>query len=512
MLGLACSSPEGESHNIQNGGPGGTGGTGGVDLFCFRIVTLASADTSRSVGDLACGLAEEDDYDGDGLPNIYDGTEGAAAGDSGNFASEANDGYYEIANLYQLQAIMTFQGSMGLTERLSANYRLVSDIDASITASGNYDADFDGSPDSEGFQPLGDNTNRFMGNFDGNGHRISNLTINRPSTDYVGLFGVSENSDIENVHLDNLSISAASWAGALVAYKIGGSIEGSSAEGSLTSEAMSGGLVGENTGAIQSSFANVSVIGTGDERGGLVGDNSGTVQNSYAAGLVSTTDNSDKIGGLAGTNSGTIQTSYASGNTRGEMSSNILIGGLVGDNFGSIANSYAAGEVRGQDRIGGLVGLNSGTIQTSYSTGLVRNRGEQNGGLVGEHSNGSIERSYTASQIRNRTKNRTGGLIGESEGSITEGPLYFAANTSPAGASGIGYSGASCDPSLCIRATGSNYSERYSWLEDSLDETLDTGLNWDAELDSESNAVWGNLNAANFPCLRNMPTGAPACD
>ena len=41
---------------------------------------------------------------------------------------------------------------------------------------------------SAGFVPIGDAT-KFTGSFDGQGRTISNLTINRPTNDYVGLFG-----------------------------------------------------------------------------------------------------------------------------------------------------------------------------------------------------------------------------------------------------------------------------------------------------------------------------------
>ena len=40
-----------------------------------------------------------------------------------------------------------------------------------------------------GWAPIGDNSSRFEGVFDGNGFKITNLYINRPTTDNVGLFG-----------------------------------------------------------------------------------------------------------------------------------------------------------------------------------------------------------------------------------------------------------------------------------------------------------------------------------
>lgn len=38
---------------------------------------------------------------------------------------------------------------------------------------------------------------QFKGTLDGQGHTISNLTINRPDTDYVGLFSIIRNFDEE---------------------------------------------------------------------------------------------------------------------------------------------------------------------------------------------------------------------------------------------------------------------------------------------------------------------------
>ncbi|MFZ4702717.1 MAG: filamentous hemagglutinin N-terminal domain-containing protein, partial [Candidatus Methylumidiphilus sp.] len=77
----------------------------------------------------------------------------------------------------------TLQG-LQYVSNLSGNYALGSDIDATPTATWNSGA---------GFNPIGSGTNSttsFKGNFDGLGHVISGLTINRPSSnDTVGLFG-----------------------------------------------------------------------------------------------------------------------------------------------------------------------------------------------------------------------------------------------------------------------------------------------------------------------------------
>jgi len=64
--------------------------------------------------------------------------------------------------------------------------------------------------------------NPFSGIFDGSGHTISNLTINRPATDYVGLFGItSAASAIWNVGLIGGGVSGANYVGGLVGGNYG---------------------------------------------------------------------------------------------------------------------------------------------------------------------------------------------------------------------------------------------------------------------------------------------------
>ena len=183
-----------------------------------------------------------------------------------------------------------------------------------------------------------------------------------------------------------------------------------------------------------------------------------------------------------GYNSGSISNSYAAGTVSNTGLSFTSLGGLVGDNEGSISNSYAAGEPTGDDDqgLGGLVGWNrsSGSISNSYAAG------------EGIHGDSVF-----------------GGLVGQNEGSIS-GINYFADDIG--GPDGVG-GGTSCGSMVCVQATGGDDAARAAWLADSLDETDDGGLNWDAELDAEGNAVWGNLNAAGFPCLKDMPAGAEPC-
>ena len=449
---------------------------------------------------MACGLDGNGDYDGDGIPNAYDGTEGELAGDNSSFSSQASDGYYEIANIYQLQAIMSFQGSIGLSERLSANYRLTADIDASFTHNPSYDANFDANPETKGFLPIGNNSEPYTGTFDGNRHTISNLYINRSGSDRIGLFGqTSASARLQDVGLENADISGNDYTGILAGYSEG-QVQDSYSTGAV--EAMgdnTGGLVGYNYNSIKGSYSTATLSSTGENTGGLAGYNSsypsGSIRNSYASGTVSSSSNT--VGGLLGHNDGLVQSSYASGNV--EASNSYEVGGLVGYNFGTIKNSYAAGDVEGDSQVGALVGYHrSLSISNSYAAGDVSGDTET-GGLVGK-SNATIRNSYTTAENVTGVVD-IGGLLGKKESLANfTGMNYYVNNN---GSSGIG--SGTCGAALCIQQTSAQ-------LMDSLDETLDTGLNWDAEVDGNGDAVWGSLNAEGYPCLRNMPEGAPSCN
>ncbi len=384
--------------------------------------------------------------------------------------------YMWVHDVDDLQAIAT---------NLRGNYALSGNIDASETSEWG---------DGEGFAPLGSDpltsSRRFEGVFDGQGHAISGLTINRPTTNYAGLFGaVGPSGQISDVTLAGGSVTGKSSVGMLAGRNSGmvershasgsvfgesnvgglvgfvqeGSVSESSATGVVTGGSYAGGLVGfSNVSAIRESFATGAVSGT-RAIGGLVGDNAGTstVENSYATGVVTATetyagglvgDNSGTIrgshaegnvsgksyfvGGLAGQSSGRISQSHATGNVEGE---NGYIGGLVGNNIGRISQSYASGDVSGSgDRMGGLVGANSSRIGQSYATGDVSGSGSMIGGLVGFSGElGGVDQSYATGVMTGGTS--VGGLVGRANTGFTVTRSYWDADkTAEGGAVGSG--------------------------------------------------------------------------
>src|SRR5690606_175968 len=213
----------------------------------------------------------------------------------GGDGSAANP--YVLSDVYGLQGVGTL---------LAGNFGLGNDIDASGTAS--WTAILGGA----GFDPIGDGDAGFTGTFDGRGHVVSGLVIDRPRENHVALFGVNEGS-IRRVGLQG---------------------------GNASGDWYVGGLVGENHGTITQSFATGTVEGVSRYVGGLVGENHGTITQSFATGTVE-------------------------GVSR-------YVGGLVGENHGTIGQSYATGAVTGHHRaVGGLAGANDGTISRSYATGAV---------------------------------------------------------------------------------------------------------------------------------------------
>ena len=286
-------------------------------------------------------------------------------GFAGGTGTEADP--YKIADAKNLDAISNCLGD----SYSGKYYELQSDINV-----GSYIANT-----SAGWQPIGNigDNYSFRGKFNGNGHKVSGLWLNRPSTNYVGLFGYTT-AEISNigVEIDDSKggVVGNSNVGGLVGS--GGTVSNSYATGSVTgtgSNSSVGGLVGGNSGTVSNSYATGSVTGTGNNSyvGGLVGENSGyygTVSNSYATGSVTGTGNYSSVGGLVGENSRygtpTISNSYATGSVTG-TGSNSYVGGLVGSNYGTVSNSYATGSVTGNSSVGGLVGLYGyGTVSNSY--------------------------------------------------------------------------------------------------------------------------------------------------
>lgn len=226
---------------------------------------------------------------------------------------------------------------------LSGHYKLNNDIDLTLVTGDPLGQFYDG---GSGWEPIGTESQRFTGTFDGGGHKIIGLSIDRPSEAEIGLFGsVGSGGAVRNVGLEDGSIRGGDYTGGLVGYNVNSTVENAYSTVSVNGNDKVGGLVGQNDfrGLVKQSYATGSVTGLGAV-GGLVGrnDNESTVSQSYATGSVT---GQYEVGGLVGRHYGTISYSYAVGRVTGDTE----VGGLVGRFFGpTIASSFYNRETTGQ--------------------------------------------------------------------------------------------------------------------------------------------------------------------
>jgi len=347
------------------------------------------------------------------------------------------DGTYSISSDIELAKLaqMTNDGYISAGDK----FILANDIDLTEWCADNID---DG-----GWTPIGNNTNKFLGTFDGNGYKISNLKINRSGENFQGLFGRTDGSSIiQNLGVTNVEIiSDSSCNGAIVGGVINNTntlIDNCYSTGKIKGLNCLGGIVGQG-GSITNSYSSCSIDASGTQCGGLSGqliDNS-TVENCYATGSVYASDSCGGLLGVVGANS-TITNCYATGNVKSSSSSNSKAGGLIGYfKDGSVTNCFALGNINASGQVvGGLIGI-SGTnatnviIDTCYAVGNV-NGTVHVGGLIGVVGGTSTEIRASWSTGNVNGTGAVGGFIGNSQGSLSS----IINSYSTGNVSGIGHS------------------------------------------------------------------------
>lgn len=204
----------------------------------------------------------------------------------------------------------------------------------------------------ENWTPIGKFSVTYTGTFDGAGHAISNLKINRPDEDYIGLFGYARGV------IKNLSVS-----------------------GAVTGSSNVGGVVGRCTGGIVSNCINFSNVTGVKYIGGVIGNNNGTVITCSNTGNV---NGNNYVGGISGQNMNIISSCINIGTVNGDKQ---ITGGIVGSNYinGSVTNCFNSGPVQGNGG-GGIVGYNyyrQSVIQNCSNSGTVTGSSSEVGGIGG---------------------------------------------------------------------------------------------------------------------------------
>lgn len=264
----------------------------------------------------------------------------------------------------------------------------------------------------------------FMGEFDGNGHTISNYyiedhIINQDDGEeiplhYIGLFGVASATSSSAVSIHDLTLKdfeivvdganlddAGFYVGGLVGFGMGVEITNCHVSGTITAYGNSDtfGYVGGIIGRQQSFYASEDLYYYSN-----VDSCSSAVEitcsqgNFYAAGGISAIAIS-----AAESASSNIINSYFTGNVSGAMNAGGIVG--ISDSYTSVVNCYSTGEVFARSTMGVLNG------QYTYSHASA-------GGIVGQLGSDAIVANcfsvsdVSASAMLGTNYRHTGGIAG----------------------------------------------------------------------------------------------------
>lgn len=210
---------------------------------------------------------------------------------------------YLICNAHQLNRIR---------EDISLHYRI----------SNNINLDINPFNDGEGWSPIGEPENSFIGTLDGGGYLIFGLYINRPEENYNGLFG-------------HITATPGKKAGVYWLGLVEPSVTGGDYTGGITGYI--GGVWNAN-GEIKDSYVKGGEINGKGSTGGVAGY---TAYKSYLGNVYSISN----INGGWGT------------------------GGISGSHWGAnnvIINSYSASQIISSGGAGGIIGQGNSSVINSY--------------------------------------------------------------------------------------------------------------------------------------------------
>lgn len=216
---------------------------------------------------------------------------------SGGDGTEASP--YEISDLATLETVRDY---INEGNGKGEYFKLTDNIDMSEK----YSADTGMS-----WTPIGDYDIQFKGTFDGDGYTITGLYINSTSL-YQGLFGhIGEGGTVKNLGVDG-TVSGDTYVGGVVGYNNSGTVTNCYNTGKVSGSSYSvGGVVGNVTdgGQVTNCYNTGSVSGR-ESVGGVVGNATsvfvyvgGQVTSCYNTGDVS---GFERVGGVVGANRGTV--------------------------------------------------------------------------------------------------------------------------------------------------------------------------------------------------------------
>ncbi|MDD7403363.1 MAG: GLUG motif-containing protein [bacterium] len=320
----------------------------------------------------------------------------------------------------------------GVKQNLSACAELVNDITVNKGV-----LDEEGNPVAGQFTewiPIGGESNKYAGTFNGNEKAIRGLYINNAEKEYVGLFGYNDTTArIENLSVTDSYFYAQWYVGGVCARNEGGTIQNCHnssriSGGGYYNLLTAGGICAFNNGTITKCsnsgtiYGNVKVCWLG----GICCGNriNGIVENCVNTGTIEVGNFCEDgyIGGVAGYNFEKIKGCHNEGTIEGGknvFSNGLSVGGVSGGNKGSqsqIIRCYNTGSVNGNRSAytGGVCGYceyiseGSGIVQLCYNDGEVSGSGA--GGLCGYNDRARVLNCYNLKQM---TDSYTKGICSE---------------------------------------------------------------------------------------------------
>ena len=259
------------------------------------------------------------------------------------------------------------KGEVAGTTHPSASAKLTADINLT-----NYCHAAEDGKELLSWIPIGNYSNRWKGNMNGQGHTISNLYI-KTAQNYVGLFGYTERATIQDLIFDyakvenvNTTNTKTDYTGILAGYADGVSpshIRGIKTTNNCTviGQEHTGGIVGGAGINLENCENHSSVKGTSDV-GGIAG--SSTYENIKCCTNYGTVENNNSyIGGIIGY---ARYTSIEDCANYGKITSTgWKAGGIAGQTFGNsrIQNVFSYGDVTNtNDKPGIIIGYVKGTL------------------------------------------------------------------------------------------------------------------------------------------------------
>lgn len=274
---------------------------------------------------------------------------------SGSGSGTESDPYL-IFYADQLTQVRNYLGQDGVY------FKLMSDIDLGDWLNEN--------STSEGWQPIGVESARFKGIFDGDGHTISNVSIKRASTDNVGFFGYTDGATIKNLTIKG-DITGQNSVGGVVGTGLNTTITGVHYIGKVTGTENVGGLTGWLTSF--STLTDCSLQGDvkgAKDVGGIVGgttDLRNTHSKLHCNGTVTATG--DNCGGIFGSLAG-IDIELKECTTNATIQGHDYVGGIIGYAeslpFKSIEKCNSIITLSGNNYVGGILGGNKNNPPTLH--------------------------------------------------------------------------------------------------------------------------------------------------